>query len=81
MSSAERSESPVQRPSNSTSLRFCASLRLNSPFNFEYYDTPSESAAGEERLWWGPAILLWLAGSAIGWAIFIGIGWAVLQAF
>ena len=50
-------------------------------FNFEYYDTPSESAAGEERLWWGPAILLWLAGSAIGWAIFIGIGWAVLQAF
>ncbi len=59
----------------------CGASPATTQFNFEYNGTPIESAAGEERLWWGPAILLWLAGGAIGWAIFIGIGWAVLQAF
>ena len=46
-----------------------------------YYGAPVDSAARERRLWWGPAILLWLALSAVGWAILFGIGWAVLQVF
>ena len=45
------------------------------------YGAPDDSAAREKRLWWGPAILLWLALATVGWAILFGIGWVVLQAF
>ena len=45
----------------------------------ENFGAPSEFAAREGR--WRLAILLWLAGSAVGWSIVLGIDWSVLQAY